>query len=214
MVAANTNTPYGLQPVQITGQKSWRESLNVYQVATLTTNAIFVGDPVVKVAASADVNGINGVNLATAGTNHFITGVVCGFLGVGTAQLGLPANPSMFGLSGTPGPLYKPANAVGVYYVLVNDDPDTLYSVQSNDSGGAPAATVVGKNANLAAGAGSAYTGWSGWLLAANQIATTSTYQVNIKGFLPEVSNLPGGTHAKLLVTLNADTEIAPATGI
>ncbi len=211
---ANPDTPYGLVPVQLNGAASWRDSLNVYQIATLTTAAMYVGDPVVKVTASADVNGINGVVLATAGTAHAITGVICGFLGTGTAQLGQPGAASFFGLSGNPGPVYKPANAAGVYYVLVNDDPRTLYSVQSNDSGGAPAATVVGRNANLASGAGSPYTGWSGWLLNAAQIATTSTYQVSIKGFLPEIDNLPGSTHAKLLVTINNDTEVPPATGI
>lgn len=211
---ANPNTPYGLQLVQIAGQKDYRASLSVYQVAANTTNAIYVGDPVIKVAASADVNGIDGINLATAGTSNRITGVVCGFLGTGTAQLGQPAAASLFGLSGTPGPAYKPANATAVWYALVCDDPQAVYSVQSNDSGGAPASTVVGKNANLASGSGSAYTGWSGWKLAANQIAATSTYQVNILGFLPEIDNLPGSTNAKLLVRLNQSTEVNASTGI
>ncbi len=211
---SNPHTPYGLVPVQRNGTADWRNNLSVYQIAASTTAAMYVGDPVVKVTASADVNGVNGIVLATAGTAHAITGVICGFLGTGVAQLGLPGNASFFGLSGTPGPAYKPANAAAVYYALVNDDPSTLYAVQSNDSGGAPAATVVGRNANLASGAGSAYTGWSGWQLAANQVATTSTYQVNIKGFLPAPDNIVGDTHAKLLVTLNNDTEVPPATGI
>ncbi len=211
---ANPNTPYGLVPVQLNGGAEWRDSLTVYQIPTSATAAVYVGDPVIKLAASADVNGVNGVRLATAGTAALITGVVCGFIGTGTAQLGQPGAASFFGFSGTPGNVYRPANATSVYYVLVNDDPKTLYAVQSNDSGGAPAATVVGKNANLALGAGSPYTGWSGWKLAANQIAATSTYQVNIKGFLPEIDNLPGSTNAKLLVTINQDTEVPPATGI
>ncbi len=211
---ANPNTPQGLVAVQRNGSAEWRNNLSVYQVAANTTAAMYVGDPVIKVTSSADVNGINGVVLATAGTNHAITGAIQGFLGTGVAQLGQPGAASFFGLSGTPGPAYKPANATAVYYVLVSDDPNQLYAIQSNDSGGAPAATVVGKNANLATGSGSQYTGWSGWQLAANQIATTSTYQVNIKGFLPEIDNLPGSAHAKLLVTLNNDTEVPPATGI
>lgn len=198
---ANPNTPYGLQVVQRTGGAAWRDSLTMYYVPANTTNAMYVGDPVIKVAASADANGVNGVNLATAGTNNRITGVICGFV-------------PQFALAGTPGPAYKPANASQAYYVLVNDDPGALYAIQSNDSGGAPAATVVGKNANLVAAAGSPYTGWSGWKLAANQIATTNTYQVNIVGFLPSPDNVPGATNAKLLVRLNTDTEVNGATGI
>lgn len=211
---ANPNTPYGLVPIQRKGGASWRDSLNVYQIPTTATAAIYVGDPVIKITGSADVNGVNGVKLATAGTGNLITGVVCGFLGTGAAQLGQPGAASMFGMSGTPGNVYRPASATSVYYVLVNDDPTTLYSVQSNDSGGAPAATVVGKNANLASGAGSAYTGWSGWKLAANQIGTSVSNQVNIVGFLPEIDNAPGSTNAKLLVSLNQATEVPPATGI
>lgn len=210
---ANPNTPFGLSPVQRNGGASWRDSLTVYYVPANTTNAVFVGDPVIKTAAGADVNGVNSVNLATAGTSNKITGVVCGFLGTGAAKLGQVAA-SSFWPPGNGGPLYKPASATVDYYLLVNDDPTTLYAVQSNDSGGAPAATVVGKNANLASGAGSVYTGLSGWMLAANQIGTSSNDQVSIKGFLPEIDDLPGATNAKLLVTINQSTEVPPATGI
>src|SRR5690348_5366763 len=115
---ANPNTPWGLSPVQQNGAASWRDSLRTYQIAANTTSAMYVGDPVIKVAASADVNGINGVVLATAGTNHPITGVICGFLGTGTAQLGQPAAAS-FWPPGSGGPLYKPASSASVFYVLV-----------------------------------------------------------------------------------------------
>lgn len=211
---ANPNTPAGLQLVQRYGNADFRASLNVYQVPAAQTNAIYVGDPVIKLAASADVNGYDGVDLAAAGTSNRITGVVCGFLGLGAAQLGVPANPSLFGLSGTPGNVYRPATTAQVYYLLVCDDPAALYSIQSNDSGGAPAATVVGKNANLATGAGSPYTGNSGWQLAANQIGTSANNQLSIVGFLPEVDNLAGSAHAKLLVRINQNTEVNATTGV
>lgn len=211
---ANANTPYGLQLVQGRGISDFRSAFEVFKVAANTTNAIYVGDPVIKLAASADVNGIDGINLATAGTNHAITGVVVGFLGTGTAVLGQPGAASFFGLSGTPGPAYKPANAAPVYYALVCTDPNAVYSIQSNDSGGNPAATNVGKNANLASGSGSQYTGWSGWLMAANQIATTSTYQVNIIGVDPVANNVAGSANCKFLVRINNSTEGLAATGI
>lgn len=211
---SNPNTPYGLQPVQIQGAKSWRDSCNIYYVPASTTNAMYVGDPVIKLAASADVNGINGVNLATAGTNNKITGVIVGFQGKGSAQLGNYNPGSLYGLSGNPGPAYKPANDTSAWYVLVADDPSTIFSVQSNDSGSVPASTIVGKNANLASGTGSAYTGWSGWQLASNTTETASGGQVNIVGVLQEADNLAGSANCKFLVRINNSTEANAAAGI
>jgi hypothetical protein len=206
---ANPNTPYGLQLVQRLGTAEFRNSISLYYAPASQSNALYVGDPVLKQAASADSNGVDGVDLAAATGN--ITGVIVGFYGVCASGA---ANPSFFGLSATPGPAYRPASTSLDYYVLVCDDPQALYSVQSNDSGGAPAATVVGKNANLASGTGSAYTGLSGWKLAANSINTTNTLQVNIVGFLRQPDNVPGQTNAKLLVRLNTSTEVNGATGI
>ncbi len=205
---ANPDTPYGLQLLQVDGAKDFRANLTTYKVATGTTNAIYVGDPVIKITASADVNGVNGVNLAAAGTGNKITGVVCGFLGVGTAQLGSQWQPSFFALSGTPGPAYKPANAVGVYYVLVCDDPDALYTIQSDDGGGDPASTIVGRNANLASGSGSPYTGWSGWQLDVSTIGTTASNQMQVVGILQEADNVAGvaQTDAKFIVKINQST--------
>jgi hypothetical protein len=205
---ANPDTPFGLQLYQRDGAADFRASLNVYKVAAGTTNAMYVGDPVIKLTASADVNGINGVNLATAGTGNSITGVICGFLGVGTAQLGSSWSPSFFGLSATPGPAYKPANAVDVYYVLVCDDPDALFVIQSDDGGGDPASTIVGRNANLASGAGSPYTGWSGWQLDVSTIGTTASNQMQVVGVLQEADNVVGTTQTdgKFIVKINRST--------
>jgi hypothetical protein len=208
-MAANPNTPYGLQPVNRLGNAEFRNSVSLYYVPAAKTNAIYVGDPVLKVTASADANGVDGCDLAAATGN--ITGVVVGFLGVCASGAAAPA---FFGLSATPGPAYRPASTAQDYYVLVNDDPQTVYAVQSNDSGGAPAATKVGQNANLVVGTGSAYTGLSGWMLAANSINTTNTLQVNIVGFLRSADNVAGQSNAKLLVRLNTSTEVNGATGI
>lgn len=211
---ANPNSPAGLQLTQAYGQADYRASLDVFYVKASVTNAIFVGDPVIKVTNSADVNGINEAILATAGTSNRITGVVCGFLGTGNATLGQPAGASFFGLSGTPGPAYKPANNSTPYYMLVCTDPQAQYVIQSNDSGGNLAVGSVGRNANLASGNGSIYTGWSGWTLAANTVGTASGNQLTITGFLPEVDNVPGNANAKVLVRINQNTEVNASTGI
>jgi hypothetical protein len=212
-MTTNPNTPYGLQPYTLQGSKDWRDSVVVYLANT--TNAMYVGDPVVKVAASADINGINTVNLVAAGSSHPITGVVVGFQGSGAPQLGNYNPGSLFSLSGTPGPAFKPANTAN-FYVLVADDPSLLYVAQSNDSGTAtaPAATIVGKNANLVSGAGSAFTGWSGWMLNSGSVGTSANAQVNIVGVLPEADNVVGSVNAKFIVRLNNSTEVNAATGI
>lgn len=213
MVAANPNTPYGLQPIKRLDGATWQNSLRTYFVAAAKTNALYIGDPVIKLNAGADVNGVPGVDLAAAGTAAQITGVVCGFLGVSTAGSG--NTPSFFGLSATPGPAYRPATTALDYYVLVNDDPEALFAIQSSDTGGVPSATnLVGLNANLIAGTGSPYTGWSGWQLNPSGAGTGATIQCRVIGVLGEQGNAVGGTHCKFVVQINDHTELPHQAGI
>lgn len=218
-MASNLNTPYGLQPVARLDGATWNDSLRVYFVPAANTNALFVGDPIVKVAASADLNGINGVDLATAGTAGKITGVVCGFYGsCPAAKSGGPSlsNVNMFASSGTPGNFYRPATTALDYYVLVNDDPEAQFYVQENDTGATTPLGVasVGKNANLIAGTGSIYTGWSGWMLNVTGVGTGATLQVRIIGFTPDPTGNPGGVFGKLIVQINTHTELPNSAGI
>lgn len=214
---ANPNTPYGLVPVTRLDGANWRDSLTMYFVPAAYTNALYVGDPVIKKAASADVNGVNAVDLAAAGAGNLITGVVCGFLGACTAGKGGPI--SFFTLSGNPGPAYRPASTSQDWYVLVNDDPEAEFIIQENDNYGGTAGTplpvaAVGKNANLVSGTGSPYTGWSGWMLNSNGVNTTQNFQLNIKGFLAEADNVAGAAYAKVIVSINQHTEIPNSLGI
>lgn len=211
MANPNPNTPQGLVPIRRLDGATWNDSLTLYFVPAAQTNALYVGDPVIKVAASADTNGVNGVNLATAGSTNQITGVVCGFYGVCTAGT---ANPSFFGLSATPGPAYRPASTGLDYYVLVNDDPEAQFYIQSDDTTAIPTAAVVGKNASLASGTGSPFTGWSGWKMSSTGIATTATLQLRIVGVLPEPDNTVGIANAKFLVQINSHTELPHQAGI
>ncbi len=218
-MATNYNTPFGLQPVARLDGAVWNDSLRVYYVPAANTNALFDGDPVLKVAGSADSNGINGVDLAAAGTAAKITGVVCGFVGACTA--GAPGGPTLsqvglFRFSGNPGPVYRPASTALDYYVLVNDDPEAQFYIQENDTGtGTPLGVAsVGKNANLIAGTGSVYTGWSGWMLNVTGVGTGNTLQVRIIGFTPDPTGNPGGLYGKLIVQINTHTELPNSAGI
>lgn len=214
MAQVNTNTPFGLQPVQRLDGAQWVNSLRVYFVPAANTNALYVGDPVLKVAGSADTGGINGVDIAAAGTAAKITGVVCGFVGACTAGAGL-TNAGLFAFSGTPGNVFRPAATTQDWYVLVNDDPEAQFMIQENDSGGTPlTVATVGKNANLVAGAGSVYTGWSGWQLNTTGTGTGATLQVRIIGFAQGPAYVAGAAFGKVIVQINTHTELPNSAGI
>ena len=200
-MANNPNVPSGMQPYQHGGSVSYRANATVYSVAANTTNPMFLGDPVIKQAASADTtHGYDGVNLATAVSNNKITGVIVGFLGT-------DPNGAFFGASGAPGNYFKATNSPVLQYVLVDDDAKSNFVIQCT---GTPAATVVGKNTNLVSGNGSKVTGWSGWQCSAT-VATSATAQLRIIGFLQEVDNVVGNKFPKLIVNINNSTEAAGA---
>ena len=204
----NQTQAYGLQPVARLDGAVWNDSLRVYFVPASQTNALYVGDPVIKIAGSADTAGVNGVDLAAAGTGNKITGVVCGYVGACVAGT---ANPSFFSFSGTPGPVYRPATTAQDYYVLVNDDPEAQFYIQAS---AALAVANVGKNANLLSGTGSVYTGWSGWQLNVTGITTTNTLQLRIIGSVPDPLGVPNATGNKFIVQINTHTELPNSAGI
>jgi len=212
-MASNPNTPWGLQPYQRKGSADYRANAHMYYIANGNSNAFYVGDPVKRIATPASANGVPTVTLASAGTSNLITGVIVGIVGYGTSTPSAPVG-SFFANSGTPGPAYIPASNSTGAYVMVDDDPNSLFVVQADDSGGTQAVTTVGKNANLASGTGSKYTGWSGWKLASSTAGTQSTKQVVIVDFEQEVDNVAGNANAKFIVRINQSTEGLASTGI
>lgn len=212
MTTPNSNTVNGLQAIRRVDSAKFGDSLTVYYVPAANQSALFVGDPVSKVAGSANDNGINGINLATAGSNAVVTGVVAGFVGVQTAGSTQP--PSMFGLSGMPGNVYRPASTSYDYYALVCDDPEAMFTVQVTSTDTIDVADV-GKNFQLVSGTGNTYTGWSGWTIASSPVAGASDLgQVNVLGFLQAPNNDPTQPYAKVTVRLNTSTETNRSAGI
>jgi hypothetical protein len=144
MTGFNPNIPKGLDPVQRLDDAKWNARLRKYYSPQAKTNALYVGDPVIKVTASADVNGVNGVDLALAASGDAVTGVVCGFLGVSTAGSG--NTPSFYGLP--TGPLYRPASTASDWYVLVDDSFEDEWIIQAdNNYGGVIAVTFSASSA-------------------------------------------------------------------
>jgi hypothetical protein len=212
---ANVTTASGLFPIRRLDGAKWADNLRPYRIPAAQGSAVFVGDPVLKLAASAlNADGVPAAALATAGVGNRITGVCCGFLGACAAGAGV-ANASMFGFSGQPGNVYRPAATALDYYALVNDDPEAEYVVMSNDNGGIPtAAAVVGKNVNLVAGAGSIYTGWSGWVFDPSTAGVGATLQFRITGVLGEPDNTVGLANCRFVGQINVPTELPNTAGI
>lgn len=211
-MAANPNIPWGLQPYQRKGSASYRANTHMYYIKNGDASAFYVGDPVVRIATPASANGTPTVTLATAGTSALITGAIVGIVGVGPASANSPQG-SFFPASGSPGPMHIPAANTTGYFVMVDDDPNSLFVIQANAT---QLATSVGKNANLASGTGNNYTGWSGWQLATSTVGTQSTKQVQIVDLEQEVDNVAGAgrLYTKFIVRLNQSTEGLAATGI
>lgn len=191
---ANGNVAFGLKPVRTTHRSQHVCPLREYYVPAGDAVALFIGDPVV-LAGSADADATTpSVTRATAAGGNRITGVVQGF----RPDVSVVANG------------YRVASVAG--YVLVADDPDTLYEVQAN---GALAAADVGLNADFVAAAGSTMFRSSGWMLDVSTKAVTATLQARIMGIQPRADNdLTANT--KVLVRLNTTTEIGAAgsTGV
>lgn len=199
----NTDNPFGLRPVQHRNGAPYSGACKPYYIPAAYGTALYLGDPVVitgavntaAVAASGagsfPVGALPVVALATVGANP-ITGVIVGFAGRQDSLV------------------YNAASTERV--VLVTDDPDLMYEVQS-DGVWTPAS--VGLNAALIyTVAGSTITGRSGVQLDSGTTtapATTAGLQVKVRGFVNREDNDMASTKSKLLVQINNST-IANAT--
>lgn len=198
---ANANRPGGLSPVKhlITG--AFNGQGNIYSIAAGSTSGFAIGDPVAS-SGTADANGVPGIVLATAGTGNAIRGII---LGLGTSESGI-FNPD--NLNSTVRPAAAQSTA---WYAIVADDPNLIFEVQEIGTGTPLAATDVGSNANLVAGANNGYQ--SGWQLDNTGLATTSTLQVRLLG-LSRRSNNAFGQYAKWLVKINNHELAAGTAGV
>jgi hypothetical protein len=184
---ANTSRVNGLNPVKtITGP--YTGQCNLYFIPSGNATNTFVGDAVKAdttgdtVAAGGLALGIPSVIQAAAG--DAILGVIVGFA-VSPTNLNTPQ--------------YRVASTGR--YVLVCDDPTTVYEVQT--SNGTLAVADVNLNASIAVAAGSTTVGTSGVTLDVGTAATTATLALKIVGFSQRPDNDPASAAAKVLVKIN-----------
>ena len=190
---ANADRKCGLVPVGYLNGAPWTGGGRVYCIPDSDdTNAYAIGDPV-TIAGSADTNGIATITLATAGTGNPVLGAIVsggGGIKYGSALGGTQDNP-----------LVIPATKTRNYYVLVADDPATIFEIQEETAGTALTAADVGLNANLVSGANNGYV--SGWELDVTSAAVTATLQLRLLGLSQTTQPNAFGDYAKWWVFIN-----------
>jgi hypothetical protein len=189
---ANPNNPVGIRPVSDNGTPWSGQGRLVYFPAAQIYN-IFMGDPLVPLGGT-DAFGVPAVGLATAGAGNLILGGFCGIMNGPAGSMSTVTRDL---------PVYRQGGIAN--YGFIPDDPNQLYVVQEDSVGGAIAAGVGGfANGNLVAGAGSIYTGFSGWQLQSSSVtgAGNPTYQVKVLGTIRGPDNAIG-VNADWIVRLN-----------
>lgn len=199
---ANANKPQGLVPVGSLAGAPWNAKGQVYCIPSTDGNAFAVGDPVV-LAGSADANGVPTITLATAGVGNPVLGSLLSPAGAGLygAEYGIPAE----------SPVVIPATKTRAYYVLVQDDPNTIFEIQEDGVGGTIAAASVALNADLVAGTNNGYV--SGWMLDSSTVGTGSTIQCKILRAAQRLDNALG-TACKWRVLINNHVFRSGITGL
>lgn len=188
----NVNSPFGLMPIQDDGTPFNGQGRLVYFPASQAGN-IFRGDPIVALGGS-DAYGVPSYGIATAGASNLVGGVFIG-----------PSNGPAAGANATSAltrdlPTYRQASIAN--YGLMLEDPNMLFAIQEDSVGGALTNASANLNANLVSGAGSTYSGASGWMLQSSSAATTATLQLRILGLHRAPDNAIGN-YARWIVRLN-----------
>ena len=188
---ANTSIARGLIPVRYRSGAPYNGGYNTYYIPSTNSTALFIGDPVIAVTAAADGNGIPTITHAAAAGGTYLLGSVVGIVSGGdpsvtrTQDLGV----------------HRAASVAA--YVMVADDPDLLFEIQEDGVGGAMGQAAGSRNADLVSGTGSAFTGYSGWMLDSSTLQTTNTLQLRILRAVERADNDPTLTVAKWLVSIN-----------
>src|SRR3990167_1024726 len=199
---ANVDSPFGLRPIRHKSGAPYNGAARPYYVASTYATALFIGDPVIKVAggsnaASVTVPGggsfaigtLPSIEKSAAGAASRISGVIVGFSPLAT-NLDLKHNT---------------ASTERVAYVC--DDTDVVFEIQAD--GAIPAASVGLNAVFIYTHSGSTTTGLSGVELdtTSDVPATDASNQLVILRAINREDNDTTLTHAKVEVMINQNTE-------
>lgn len=188
---ANADIPRGLNPVRYVSGAPYNGAANRYCIPAGDTDAaVYIGG-LVKLAGSADANGV---------------ATVTGNVASGDAVLGVVVGVEPVTADST---IYR-ANST-LRYVHVADDPNLLFEVQED---GAIAATAVGGTCELTGfTSGSTFTGYSAIELDSSEVGADAADDVLIVGLVQRADNAIG-TNGKWLVRLNNHQIVDGSAGI
>lgn len=186
---ANADRPNGFIPVRTVSGSPFNDAVEIYPVDASNATAIFVGD-----AVTLEADG----NCAPAAAGGVVLGVCVGIEVDRT-------------VSATEHPGYLPATTAGNIRVAVG--PDVLYEVQEDGDTSQLAATDVGANIDLIAGAGSTITGRSAHELDSDTVTSAGSAQFRIVKFMPRADNEVGSTGARWIVRVH-ESHFAATNGI
>ena len=195
---ANPTSGMGFVPVgHVSGAGSFTGQVNRYYVPSTDATALFLRDPVV-ITGDFHTDGTPIISVATVGTGvttDKITGAIVGF----EPNVAMPAQ--------------KHRLASTAMYVLVNDDPGTIFKCRGD---GAYATTDQGSTCQIASGSGNTTTGISGYVLDSSEIAQTATDQLVILGVIddPTDSDISTALNVVYTVRFNMHTGNLPSAGI
>lgn len=194
---ANPTTGFGFVPVgHVSGAGSFTGQVNRYYIGSGDSSVLGLNDPVV-ITGDFHTDGTPIITIATVGTGvttDKITGSVVGF------------EPTV----AMPSTKHKPASTAA--YVLVNDDPGTIFKVRGD---GAYATTDHGSTCQIVSGTVDTVTGLSGYKLDSSEVAQTATDQLIIVGVSnDENSDLSTLLNATYLVRFNMHTGNLPSAGL
>lgn len=196
----------GFKPVKSVVGGAMTGQINTYFVPASDSTVIMVGDAVKLLGDARAATGVPTVT-RVSGATDIPVGIVVGiaFEGNGDTMNIPPVNDLNT-------PVYRRASTDR--YLLVSDDPNTVYEVQYAGTSVA-AATItanVGLNGQFTLTAGSTTSGSSGMQLDSAGLATTATLPLKIVGFPNRPDNIPGDVYFSYYVKLNS-SQLASGTG-
>jgi hypothetical protein len=200
----NAIRPSGLSPVKTGSGAPYNGKANTYFIPAADVIAYYVGD-LVKSAAGADVNGVPAVQKSASGDTAAARGVIVGIAVVSPT-------PSQVGTTLTLESYSIPATKAKGYYVLVDDDPETIFAVQ-DDGLAALTASSANKNISLTVAAPTNPVQLSASVLTTSTVAVTATLQLKLLGLKQSIDNA-FGVNATWLVKINNHELGGPTLGV
>lgn len=194
---ANTSRINGFKPVRALGSGAISGGLAAYAIgATENTVNVFVGDLVTFTGAGANITmtrgAYNGYTLPSvipsSATTDTYAGVVVGII------------PDPDGTGGLSNTYISGAESID-RVILVDSNPETLFEVEADDSGGITVAQI-GLNVDPIFGAGNTTSGASGHQVDSSTAATTNTLGLRIVNLSMKADNA-AGQYDKVIVKIN-----------